>query len=214
MMRTMKTKTEPVTAAVADAVAPAAHLSIPSLPAAVMQLVTAQYMMLADKELSAGALQEKVANNYANVGVVAALALSMVGIAPGDVGESLVDSVTLETCQHVYTILMSCALVLLILAVLLSLQFYVMSSECTVKGEMTAWTTAMGKYVNVHYIFMILGMWTYMAGMVWLSLTLLPLVAFTAMAVVMVLVLVLAVYMQALGVQSLYKARAGRGKPV
>jgi len=212
MMRTMKTKTEPVTAAVADAVAPAAHLSIPSLPAAVMQLVTAQYMMQ-------GAIsQEKVANNYVNVGVVAALALSMVGIAPGDVGESLVESsngsVTLETCQHVYTILMSCALVLLILAVLISLQFYVMSSECTVEGEMAAWTTAMGKYVNVHYSFMIFGIWTYMSGMVWLALTLLPLVAFTAMAVVIVLVLVLALYMQALGVQSLYKARAGRGKPV
>ena len=95
------------------------------------------------------------------------------------------------------------------LAVLISLQFYVMSSECTVEGEMIAWTTAMGKYVNVNYSFMMVGLWTYMIGMVWLSLTLLPLVAFTAMAVVMALVTLLAVYMQALGVQSLYKARAG-----
>ena len=102
MMRT--NKTGPGTAADAAAVAPAAHLSIPSLPAAVMQLMTGQYMMFADKELSAGSLQEKVGNNYVNIGVIAALALSMVGIAPGDVGDSLVESsngsVTLETCQH------------------------------------------------------------------------------------------------------------------
>jgi len=186
-----------------------------SMPAAVCQLLTAKYMSLADDELSDRSLQENVSNNYVNVGVVAALLLSMVGITAGDVGESLVDStngaVSLETCQHVYTILQCLAFVLLINAVLISVQFYVMCSECTVKGEMRVWITTMGKYVNTHYTFMLFGMYAYVAGMVWLALTLLPLEVFIVLAVCLLVATMVSTCIQALGVQSLYKAKGSAG---
>ena len=170
-------------------------------------LAAGDYMMLSEKVPTQG-MQSKVCDNYVNVGVVAALLLSMVSISSDGIGDKLEESMGVPTksSEYVLACLNTLSFLFFFLSVLVSLVFYIIAAECS-HDEVVHWVEHMGTNLNSHFKLFFLGLVTFLMSQIWILLSLVPPTIWIPMLCACLAIYFVAVYAQSHAVRCLYNAK-------
>ena len=182
-------------------------LKRPSILGTFKIMITNEWMGLGDKvptEDFASNLKE----NFINVGVTAALLLTLVFVSTEDVGDELVQhGISTETAAQVFVALSSVSLLLLFVCVMHCLITFCAVSELNCVDEVITWSRLVGKLVHLHYFFFIGGFISYIMSQMWLMATVLKIGVLAAVLVGFLLSVLIPLYATTCSTQALYMAK-------
>ena len=170
-------------------------------------MITNSWMGLGDM-VPTEELTSSLKDNFVNVGVVAALLLTLVSISTDDVGSELEQyHVSNEVAGQVFAVLSAASLLLLFVCVMHCLLTFCAVSELICVEEVVSWSRSLGKMIHMHYFFFIGGFLTYIVSQIWLALTVLKLPVAIVLLSIFLVVVSLPLYATTRSVQALYTAK-------
>ncbi|KAL1496390.1 hypothetical protein AB1Y20_016345 [Prymnesium parvum] len=178
-------------------------------------LVANEWMTIGNTFGSTEDAQSRATDVLLNVGVVTALIFTMTSIAPEDVGEELElnYSIDARTAQNIYTFLASGALVVMMVGVMMSMNYYVVVSQCNNNDEALHLIHDIKRMLSLPYFLLILGLILYVMSQMWLAASLMSPAYFWVFFGSSLLLFALAALGLCIVVKALYRAkyRVGQG---
>lgn len=154
-------------------------------------------------------LASQLKDNYVNIGVVAALLLTLISLDTSLVGDEMdAYGVNHHIAAQVFAFLVSLALWLLFIAVLHCLFCYCYVSELNCIEEVMVWNKSTQGITHIlHFCFFASGFFLYIVAQIWLAATVLPPIQFFVSLGVLLLTFPIALYGTLRNIQGLYKAK-------
>ena len=146
-------------------------------------------------------------DNFVNVGVVAALLLTLISVTDEGPGNKLEPYVAAETAGQIFAALSTVALLALFTCVLHCLITYFAISELNCLEEVVTWSQIIGAKLHLHYACFCIGFIVYIVSQLWLAITILDLAIVVPIISVFLVFVTVPIWATTRSVQALYIAK-------
>ncbi|KAL1499478.1 hypothetical protein AB1Y20_011681 [Prymnesium parvum] len=141
------------------------------------------------------------------IGVVSALIFTLVSISVDDFGDLDWAGVDTETGHRVFVLVSLLAQAVLLISTMHSMTVFMFVSQLNNTDEVVIWRRQMGKWFDVPYWSMLLGLTLFVASQIWLGASKLDMTYFFTYLSLFLLMIGLIIGQQMLGIHALYQAK-------